>query len=193
MLKKAITFSSLLLLSSAVFSQTVDQLKKENQKLKSEAESNKLVINDLKAKVDFCNAIEKNKDVSVKSFTDFYSVKVLKCKGNRGEQAVTVELLISHDRTNQHFSISGKVYAYDALGNTYELKESILGVTNVTWGNYGTIPTSTPVKLLLKFSNILPGLSELTKIDIPVFTQNLDGAGNRVTGNIEIRNLKIDW
>lgn len=192
MLKKAITFSSLLLLSSAVFSQTVDQLKKDNKKLKSEVESKKLEIKDLKTQVEFCNSIDKNKDVIVKSFTDFYTVKVLKCKGNKGEQSVTIELLISQDKINQSFRHHGKFIAYDALGNSYELKELKLGITDLWWHS-GTVPTNTPVKLFIKFSNVLPGTKTFSSMNLPVATSNFDGGGNEVTGEIEIRNLNIEW
>lgn len=196
MLKKAITFSSLLLLSSAVFSQTVDQLKKDNKKLKSEVESKKLEINDLKAKVELCSLIEKNKNIEVRSFADFYDVKVIKCKGNKTEQSVTLELLITQNRVNQNFvyclyKFNNQEFAgYDDLGNKYPVTK----MYNSNYEDCGcNLLTNIPMKFTVKFANILPGLGNFKSVLLSLDTQNFATRDMQVKGNVVINNLPIEW
>jgi len=191
MFKKITTIASLIFISNVGFTQTVDQLKKDNQKLKAENEALKLSVNDLKAKVDLCNAIEKNKDVQVKSFTDFYDIKVLKCKGNKGEQTVTIELLVTQNKVNQRFSFDySNIYAYDQLGTKY----SCLKIINSNNESYNCeILTDIPMKFTIKIANVLPGLESFKIVTSKVSTYNLSTYDKVADGVIEIRNLKIEW
>ncbi len=127
MLKKAIAISGLVFISTLGFTQTAEQLKKENKKLKSENEKLKLSNNDLKAKVDLCTSLEKNKNIEVRSFADFYDIKVIKCKGDKTDQSVSLELMITQSKVNQQFNYLGytngndEFAAFDDLGNKYRV------------------------------------------------------------------------
>lgn len=189
MLKKVITISGLLFISTLGFSQTAEQLKKENQKLKSENEKLKLSNNDLKAKVDFCTSIEKNSEVTVKTFTDFYNIKVLKCKGNKAEQSVTLDILVSQSKVNQYFKIES-AQAIDLLGNLFN------GSDNVTVGGsrvyHSLLTTDAPIKISIKFTNILPGNQNFKTVSLSSSTYNTD-ISNKINGIIELRNITIEW
>ena len=195
MLKKAITITGLVFISTLGFSQTTEQLKKENQKLKSENEKLKLSNNDLKAKVDFCTSIEKNKNIEVRSFADFYDIKVIKCKGNKTDQNFKLELLITQSRVNQWFIYSSYLFkslnlAFDDIGNKYKVTR----IEDPLKEHASTkILTNIPMKLTVTISDVMPGLSSLKTVNLEVESESYSSHEMKVSGMIIINNLPIEW
>lgn len=203
----------LLLANTSLFAQSCEELRRENEKLKSENERLKKQVEDLTnsgSSTDPKGKPKKGKEsentnvkggqsntVQTKSFGK-YSVEYVSCIGDKSSQTVTIEFSVSHKLANQSFTIwNGGVgangpliiVAYGPKGEKYEIKE---------WGSGSTyheikIPTEVPVTCFLTFRNVLSNVNTLKFVSASCWSDNEDGGGNRQSGNIEFRNVPIEW
>jgi hypothetical protein len=202
MIRTILSISVLLGLAPAfVNAQTVDVLKKENEKLKSRIKSLEMDTMNLNAKLKHYEAISSFKALEIKGISNDINIQVLSCKGNASDQTVKIEFTVSHKMLHQSICIATKTThakAYDEIGNGFPLKASGIGTT--TPGDaYGVtsvcdkIPTEVPVKAYAEFKNILPSTKLLTFVSVAFKFRNYDSDDQYKIGTLEIKNLKIQW
>ncbi len=135
--------------------------------------------------------------MDIKSFADGYNVELLSCKGDKNKQTVTLTFRITQNGVHKEVSVysdSNDTEAYDAEGNEYKAKEVSVGANVSTfYSAKNKIPTGVPVKSTLTFHKILPSVKRLSYVNIVVKYGDYDDYYNKTKGNIEIRNLDIDW
>lgn len=170
--------------------QTVDALKKEVSKLKSETVKLKDENLFLKQKTDFCNSLSKEQTYELVPFSDLYDIKVLSCKGNRVNQNVIVELLVSHKTVNQSLECHhSELTAVDNIAKSH-------GISDVKIGDSGSgssdIFTDVPIRMKFVVNSIMPGTEFFKIISVKMKTVNL-GEYSTDWGLTQIKNLKIDW
>jgi len=182
---KTLFFSLSLIISSALSAQTIDQLKKENEKLKKENETLLLNNNYLTEKLAYHNALASSIN-EVKSFDSNIDIKVLSCTGNKARQEVTLELVYLNKSTNKvlvhYYMNSALQFAIDGTGQKYNVTVPFLET-----------PLLTGIETRVKYtiSNIMPGTDSFSVISLLCNSKS----GNFLDGhtNTEIRNLKINW
>lgn len=189
-MKKSLLFLALSAATSFGYAQTsVETLKKDLAKSKTENQKLKDENNFLNEKLNLCNALANDTVTQVKSFSDLYSVRVASCKGDRVSQTVTIEFLVKHNLTNQDLVLDPRKevgsLVVDVLGKSYPY----------TVNNYkATIFTGVETRIVLNVSNIMPGTEALSIASIRMKTletgQYVDALNYAFT---EIRNLKIVW
>lgn len=177
--------------------QNCDALKKENQNLKATISKLRQDTTFLNEKIALCDYLNKPKEYDIKSFSAAFNVEVLSCKGDRGQQTVTVEFLISHSLPHQELCINigtEDAKAADELGNSFQAKEGNIATKSTTYGYTCTkVPTDVPTKSYIIFRNIMPSTDIIKFLTIRYGFRNADGGGQYSMGNLEIRNLKIQW
>lgn len=191
-----------LCISSLAHSQSapsLDALKKENQKLKSELNKLKDDTTFLAAKLKFCDALNQPRAFELKGISNSIDIDVLSCVGDRNNQTVKIEYLITHQLVHQHVCIASdtrNVKAYDEMGNEIPMKAADIGTNSegsFTSARCNKIPTEIPVKGYIIFSSILPS-TDLFKFVTAAFKfKNYDSKSDYAYGTLEIKNLKIKW
>lgn len=201
-MKKILFTLSLFIGTSAAFAQNykLDNMTKEELKVTCEGLIN--VTNDLLIQLQetdsckyahekylFCEAVNGGEQVSVKSPWSFIDFKVLSAEGDRAEQTVTVELLLTNSALNQQINIERfSSRAIDAIGNS-----SVLNTINEGSGNYvETLYTDVPIKVKLTFVGVMPGTELFSHIGFSMSTRN-DSGGALEKGKVEIRNVLVQW
>jgi hypothetical protein len=185
-MKNTILF--LTLFSFTGTAQTVETLKKDLAKSKTEnqklTDENKFLIE----KLNFCNAIAADTNTEIKSFSNLYSFNVLSCKGDSKSQTVTIELLVEQNSTNKKFTVDySRSNAIDIIGKQFQF-------VNRDNGSYEfyTVYTSTPIRLSIVVKNIMPGTEAFSMIALMMATDEMDKNPKNFQLT-EIRNLKIVW
>lgn len=140
----------------------------------------------------------------VKSFSPNFEVKLLSVTGNKVEQTVTLEFLISHKLVHQSVCfiennydafdhVSNGIRAYDFEGNEYPVKNASIGKDNGFYYSVcNKIPTGVPMKASVTFKQILPSVKGLSFVSIMTSFKAYDG-GLSEYKNLEISNVNINW
>lgn len=182
---KALFFSLTLLLSTSLCAQTIDQIKKENEKLKKE---NEILLNNnnyLTKKLAYHDTLATTTN-EVKSFDSSIEIKVLSCTGNKSRQEVTLELVYINKSTNKdltHYYLNNNLqFAIDGMGQKYKVAVPL-----------EEIPLLTEIETRVKYTipNIMPGTDSFSVISLLCNSKKglmLDGHTST-----EIRNVKITW
>jgi hypothetical protein len=189
-MKKSLLFLAFSVATSFGYTQTsVETLKKDLAKSKTENQKLQDENKFLNEKLNLCSALSNDTLTQIKSFSDLYTVRVASCKGDRVSQTVTIEFLVKHNTTNQDLILDlmdqhGSL-AVDVLGKSYPY----------TVNNYkATIFTDIETRIVLKVSNILPGIEAFSIASIRMKTlptgHYVDASNYAFT---EFRNLKIAW
>ena len=138
----------------------------------------------------------------VKSISPNFEVKLLSVTGNKVEQTVTLEFLISHKLVHQSVCFvnyefvkyDNAIKAYDFEGNEYLVKNISVGKENSS--PYGAacnkVPTGVPMKASVTFKQILPSVKGLSFVSIMTSFRAYDG-GLSEYKNLEISNVNINW
>ena len=152
-----------------------------------------------KMKASDTNASQENG--TVKSFSPKFKVKLLSVTGNKVEQTVTLEFLISHKLVHQKVcfinddypTIISGIKAYDFEGNEYFVKNMSVGKNNDTFfAACNKIPTEVPMKASVTFKQILPSVKGLSFVSIATSFRAYDD-GNLEYKNLEVSNISINW
>lgn len=193
-MRKTIITSALILISGLAYSQaniSCDQLKKENENLKNTISALKQDTTFLHEKLRYLT-ITPDDGMQLSTFSSAYNIKFLSCTGDRSAQTIRIEFSIQHNKVNQEFD--GDLYnsrAYDQIGNEFRTKEGNTGTNPFDYGNF--IPTGVDVKCSVVFRGVIGGTDILKLVLLPVSTKDNDGGTNKIFGNIEMRNVKINW
>ncbi|MCF8414613.1 MAG: hypothetical protein K9G40_00110 [Crocinitomicaceae bacterium] len=181
---KTIFFSFSLIISTALSAQTIDQLKKENEKLKIENQTLYQNNTYLFEKLSYHNTLAGAQN-QLKSFDSNFEIKVLSCTGNTNSQEVTLELVYVNKTTNKnllHFQASS--VATDGIGQTYNINlprmEKLL-------------LTGIETRVVYKIQAIMPGTDTLSAVSISCRANNPNGGAQPQPTLTEIRNIKITW
>ena len=139
---------------------------------------------------------------TIKSFSPKFEVKLLSVTGNKVEQTVTLEFLISHKLVHQevcfvnyeYVEIDNGIKAYDFEGNEYLIKSMSIGKINGDRNGSACnkIPTEVPIKASVTFKQILPSVKGLSFVSIATFFRAYDG-GIKEKKNLEVSNVSINW
>ncbi len=142
------------LISMQTFGQTqqnCDIVKKENQNLKATISKLRQDTAFLNKKIALCDVFNKPREFDLRSFSNAFNVVVLSCKGDRGQQTVKIEFLISHSLTHQEVCINigtDDAKAENELGDTFVAKEGNIANESTTFGYTCTkVPTDVPTKI----------------------------------------------
>ena len=141
---------------------------------------------------------------TIKSFSPKFEVKLLSVIGNKVEQTVTLEFLISHklvhqnvcfvDSDNSSFNyIANGIRAYDFEGNEYLVKTASIGKkVNFLFSVCNKIPTEVPMKASVTFKQILPSVKGLSFVSIVTSFGAYDDWKTE-NKNLEVSNVSINW
>jgi len=138
---------------------------------------------------------------TIKSFSPKFEVKLLSVTGNKVEQTVTLEFLISHKLVHQKVcfinddypTIISGIKAYDFEGNEYFVKNMSVGKNNDTFfAVCNKIPTEVPMKASVTFKQILPSVKGLSFVSIATSFRAYDD-GKLEYKNLEVSNISINW
>lgn len=138
---------------------------------------------------------------TIKSFSPKFEVKLLSVIGNKVEQTVTLEFLISHKLVHQKVcfinddypTIISGIKAYDFEGNEYFVKNMSVGKNKDTFfAACNKIPTEVPMKASVTFKQILPSVKGLSFVSIATSFRAYDD-GNLEYKNLEVSNISINW
>lgn len=143
---------------------------------------------------------------SIKNLDNGIGFTIVECTGDKGAQRVTVSFKFTNpDKPNQKISIADPVRnlyptAIDEDGNNYTCSRITLGALAATnretlWPMRAGIdlPTGIALKGSVSFTNIPPGVHTLAYVKIYEKSSNAEGGGDVNTGNIELRNIAINW
>ena len=170
---------------------------KENTKLKASIKTLTQEKEFLTKKLELFNILNSSKEYSIKPFSDDVNIQVLSCKGDKTQQTVKLEIILSHNLPHQEMCVNigdNDASAVDELGNTFKAKEGVIGAKSTTYGYTCTnIPTDVPTKSYVVFRNILPGTDKLKFITVKYGYRNADGGMEWKKGELEIRNIEIKW
>ena len=189
-MKKCLLFLALLAATSFGYAQTsVETLKKDLAKSKTENQKLKDENNFLNEKLNLCNTLANDTVTQISSFSGMYNIQVASCKGDRVSQSVAIDLIITQSSLNQKFTIHYyESSATDGLGNQVSITDDY---NNRNYGFY-TVFTETPLRIKLIVKNVMPGTDMFSLIALKMATDNMDK--NPVNFQLtEIRNLKITW
>jgi hypothetical protein len=181
---KTLFLSFFLMTVSSISAQTIDQLKKENLKLKEDVVITKNMADYLIEELDYCRSLDSS-DAKVSPFNTNFEIKVLSCIGITKSQEVVIELVYTNRTTNKELSSrSNGMFAVDAIGNTYP-------VINDQYSSI--LYTNVETKIVYKVKNIMPGTDRFQIVSLlSLVTNPREGTNDKPT-NTEIRNLKITW
>ena len=141
---------------------------------------------------------------TIKSFSPKFEVKLLSVIGNKVEQTVTLEFLISHklvhqnvcfvDSDNSSFNyIANGIRAYDFEGNEYLVKTASIGKkVNFLFSVCNKIPTEVPMKASVTFKQILPSVKGLSFVSIVTSFGAYDDWKTE-NKSLEVSNVSINW
>jgi len=142
------------------------------------------------------NEITTIDDTLIKSFSNKFNVKLLSAIGDKNNQTIKIEFLISHKLVHQNVCFNfGKNDAkmYDFEGNEYLAKSASVGAINKTYSYVcNKIPTNIPVKATIVYKQILSDKDKMSFCTIRVGYKAYDG-GKYEYGTLELNNIKIDW
>ena len=142
------------------------------------------------------NTIIKKEISNIKSFSNDFNVKLLSVNGDKNNQTVKIEFLISHKLVHQKLCFNfGKNDAkmYDFEGNEYLAKSASIGAINKTYGYAcNKAPTNVPLKATIIYKQILSDKDKMSFATIKVGYKANDG-GRYEYGALELNNIKIDW
>jgi len=137
----------------------------------------------------------------IKSFSPKFEVKLLSVIGNKVEQTVTLEFLISHKLVHQKVcfinndypTIISGIKAYDFEGNEYFVKNMSVGKNKDTFfAACNKIPTEVPMKASVTFKQILPSVKGLSFVSIATSFGAYDDWKTE-NKNLEVSNVSINW
>ena len=138
---------------------------------------------------------------TIKSFSPKFEVKLLSVIGNKVEQTVTLEFLISHKLVHQKVcfinndypTIISGIKAYDFEGNEYFVKNMSVGKNKDTFfAACNKIPTEVPMKASVTFKQILPSVKGLSFVSIVTSFGAYDDWKTE-NKNLEVSNVSINW
>lgn len=138
-----------------------DELKKENEYLKKAIKFTTPTKTLTSSKIDF---------------------NLIKVEGNTKEQSVDITLTLTNHDVNKDISFSEAV-AIDIEANEYETRDIKVG----SGGSRNKIYTDTPVKTVIRFTKVLPGVKLLKLVPVNYY------GGPSGTIGIEFKDLTIDW
>ena len=139
--------------------------------------------------------------MSLKQFSNDINVKILSIEGNKSQQTVTINFVLKTELPHQQVrclwygcnSNRGEGKAYDSDGIEYNVKSVSLGNNTDTFSAGNKLPTSVPLKGSITFANVLPKVGVLSFVTLFMTSKNYDGEQNCQSGNVEIRNARVDW
>lgn len=186
-MKKTFLFLALSATASYGYTQTsVETLKKDLAKSKTENEKLKDENNFLNEKLNLCTTLANDTVTQIKSFSDLYSVQVVSCKGDRVTQTAKVDLLLTHKTVNQKLTVNYfHSNAVNSLGE--QLKLSFINSAD-----FFNVYTDTPIRVTVTVKNVLPGTDMISMLALQMSTCPIDQASHNPSYT-EIRNLKIVW
>lgn len=138
-----------------------DDLKKENEYLKKAIKFTTPTKTVSSSKIDF---------------------NLIKVEGNTKEQSVDIVLTLTNHDVNKDIGFRNAV-AIDIEANEYETRDIKVG----SGGSRNKIYTDTPVKAVIRFTKILPGVKMLKLVPISYY------GGSTGSISIEFKDLSIDW
>jgi hypothetical protein len=193
----SLTFTLLLTVLYSNAQQNCDTYIKENNKLKATVKTLTQEKDFLNQKLELFSVLNSAKEYTVKPFSDDVELQIISCKGDKTQQTVKLEIILSHNLPHQEMCVNigeKDASAVDELGNTYQAKEGVIGLKSTTYGyTCTTIPTDVPTKSYVTFRNILPGTDKLKFVTVRYGYRNADGGMEWKTGFLEIRNIAIKW
>lgn len=144
-------------------------------------------------KIRFCEAINNDTTWSVDDPWEFIDIKVLGAIGDRKEQNVTVELLLTNTGFNQNFYIDVRsIEGVDAIGNSSYTNLSGLNVGRSD--SSGKLYANVPLKVEITLRGIMPGTEKFNVLAFMMGTSNAqDNNYSPKTEQVEIRNIPIVW
>lgn len=125
--------------------------------------------------------------------------KVVDAVGNKEEQTVTINFVITNNKPHQIVRLNnpydGKVrsVAYDDYGTTFYPKSVQIGDKRDAEFLQDLLLTNVPRKGSIVLRNVLSSVQKFKYVLINWRNYNYDGGENEKKGQIEIKNLKIDW
>jgi hypothetical protein len=179
---------------------SLETLEKENTKLNTQLSHLKQDTVYLRSKLKYFENLNAPKTYDSKPISNNISTTVLSCLGDRDNQTVTVEFVISHKLLHQSICIAtdeANVKAFDDTGTEFPLKAADLGATAqgdmFGSGKCNKVPTDVPLKGRITFRNVTPGTEILMFITAAFKYRNYDSEDDYLYGTFEIKNLKIHW
>jgi hypothetical protein len=180
--------------------QTSQSLKQENVALRQQVQKLKDDTLFLKIQIRQIKALDSYSQFEIKPIANTIDTKILSCKGDRNNQIVTIEFIVSHKLLNQNLCIANdqsNIKAFDALGNELPAKAVEIGSASTMdvfgGGKCNKIPTDVPVKGFVTFKNVLPGTDILKFVTVAFKFRNFDSDDEYVYGTLEVRNIKVKW
>lgn len=160
------------------FSQTNQNLTEEEHRVQ---DSTKYALK----KQQFCEALNDDSDVKVKSPWSFYTFKVLSCKGNRGGQEVELIIVATQTHLNQKIRYDfRRSPVVDGLGKSLKISNNIVPKT---------IFTDSPVQLTLTIQGVLPGTEKIGHIALSMSSEDISAVVPLAFKYLELRNIPIKW
>lgn len=137
-------------------------------------------------KKNFCEALANDSVVKIKSPWNYYTFKVLNCKGNRGSQEVELIIIATQSHLNQKTSLElFRSSVIDGLGKELKLKKGYFGPQ--------TIFTDTPVQLTLTIQGVMPGTEKIGHLGLRMSSKDITESGGFDFKTLELRNILINW
>jgi hypothetical protein len=157
-------FVTTLSIYSATFGQvSCDEIKKENEYLRKALKVTTPVKTVTSTKIDF---------------------NILTCTGNTKEQTVQLILtLVNHD-VSRDISFS-EITAVDIEANEYKTYRIKIG----SGGSNNKVYTDVPIKTIITFKEVLPGIKLLKLIAIPYYDSKASGG----KAEFEYKDIPITW
>lgn len=140
--------------------------------------------------------LENIDSLTITQFSSKINTKFISAIGNKDQQTITINLLLNHKSVHQVVRlIIGDQSAYDDEGNEYKASNMAIGSNSNQYDVRNKIPTDVPVKISVTFNKILPNVKSLRYVSIKIYyDEEADGRFNlQNEGNLEIKNLKINW
>jgi hypothetical protein len=185
MIKTKLAFlAALPLCSSICFSQDCSKYVKENEELKQQLQS---------LQVQY--GISNNTEAQVKNLNAAILLKVLDVSGSKNEQTVTVKFqLFQETKPHQQVVIlTSDQKAYDDYGNEYITNFMKLGTGQGSYSVSNQLPTGVAINGEVRFVKVLPNVTRFKLAMIHLNSKDFDDGANKIYGDTEISNLKIQW
>lgn len=137
--------------------------------------------------------------IKIKLVDSKIDFKVIDATGDPQEQTVTINFVITNNKPHQVVRLNnpydGKVrsVAYDDYGSTFYPKSLQIGDKKDSDFLQDLLLTGVPRKGSIVIRNVLPSVQKFKYVLINWRNYNYDGGENEKKGQIEIKNLKINW
>jgi len=125
----------------------------------------------------------------VRNMLGSYTIQVLDCQGNSGDQTVTITFLVEHNVANQSLYIYPKDTRAYAKGQDYTNIDRFIGSRSFN----NVVPTDIPMECRVVIRNVVSSVKSFDSVILNMKTQNKDGGRGDQKGTLEMKNLNIQW